>query len=88
MITVPFTIPCKLAEIPHKSSAFEMMPRMNIPANVPQTDALPPDMLVPPIITAAIASSSYDKPAPVELIESRRPANIIALNPVSSPIIP
>ena len=58
MMTNPFTVPCRFTEMPHMSSTFDTMPSSSTPASVPGTEARPPVIAVPPMITAAIASSS------------------------------
>ena len=57
IMTSPFTVPCKYGEIPSMFNILFTIPRIIAPITVPNTVPLPPLNAVPPMITAAIASS-------------------------------
>ncbi len=60
---------------------------MRAPIRVPITDPEPPMRLVPPITTAAIASSSYMMPA-IGWAELSRATRRSAVTALSSPAMP
>src|SRR5882757_3799339 len=62
MITPALTICCQYEETPSKSRPLFITPMIRAPVNVPIIPPTPPLRLVPPITTAAIASSSYPVP--------------------------
>src|SRR5664280_1118369 len=87
IMTKPLTAPCRYAETFSQLSMLLTTPRMMTPMTVPQIHPRPPFILVPPMTTAAIASSS--RPAPkLELLTAlMRELNISAMRNTPNPKI-
>ena len=66
---------------------FVIIARIKMPITVPQTRPNPPRRLVPPITTAAIASSSAPSPRPDVETEFMRELSRSPANPASNPMI-
>ena len=62
MITALIIISTLLSTL-FSRSILVSTPMINVPTMVPEIEPLPPESRVPPITTAAMASSSYATPA-------------------------
>ena len=58
MMTKPLMMYCQMSEIPSRISPFVRIAMISAPISVPQIEPIPPVKLVPPRMTAAIASNS------------------------------
>ena len=58
MITRPLMTNCQMSETPTRIRPLERTAMISAPISVPQIEPMPPTKLVPPRITAAMASSS------------------------------
>lgn len=58
MMTKPLMMYCQMSETPTRMRPLESTAMMSAPINVPQIEPTPPTKLVPPRMTAAMASSS------------------------------
>ena len=58
MITRPLMMNCQMSETPIRISPLESTAMISAPISVPQIEPMPPTKLVPPRMTAAMASSS------------------------------
>ena len=81
---LPISTCCQNALTSFKFKPFLKIPIIITPAKTPRTVPLPPKKLAPPIMHAAIASSSAFNPA-LGYPESALPAKIRAPNPANSP---
>ena len=84
-IIVPFTSPVKNGGILAATRRFSIICSDNAPKRVPSTRPRPPLNDVPPIIAAAIASSSKLRPALAAVTDVMREAKRNEDTPVSEP---
>lgn len=86
MMIKPLTKPCRWGETFIKFIILLRMPKIKMPKIVPMILPRPPVMRVPPMITAAMASSSYCAPELEDEIEFNRDVSMTAATPTSVPI--